>query len=320
MTHGIDTASYQGVPDWNAVKGAGISFAYVKASEGASSYYPTLDQQFGGARAAGVAVGVYHYAKPALSPEANADAFAAQIKRVGALAPGCLPPCLDLEEGSGDLSGWAKRFVDRLRQQTGARRVMVYSGASFFQTRIGEAWMDADVAVWIAHYGRTPGQPAYLTPRVALHQFASDGQITGINGNVDRNFAIWTLDKIVGAPGPSGSPSSPSTTSGRSDNVLDNIVIAPGAGGQRVGCTVGRNSLTMARAWISAVVEGPDTGSVHFWFQDDQGGVADAGSDIVYTKGHSARVNFEVPDGTTQINVTYNFPQGGTLFIEGQSK
>lgn len=193
---GIDTSSWQGQPDWAQVAASGRTYVYIKAGQGSSTSYPTLDAQFAGAKAAGLTVGLYLYADPTETPEANADALAAQVTRLGAL-DGHLPPCLDLEVGSGDLSTWTQAFITRLRAQTGCTQVMVYSGASFFQAHIGEGWMDSDVALWIANYGRTPGNPSYLTPRVALHQYASDGSIPGISGSVDLNYAIWPLDQLV---------------------------------------------------------------------------------------------------------------------------
>jgi len=193
---GIDTASWQGAPDWRKVAAAGISFAYVKASEGSSTSYPSLDQQYNGARANGIAVGLYHYAKPASSPTSNADAFAAQINRLNA-KDGCLAPALDLEEGAGNLAGWADKFIERLRERTGLRRVAVYSGAAFFVDHVGEGWMDDDISLWIAHYGRAPGAPRYLTPRVAIHQHSQTGKVDGIKGNVDLNTAIWPLNKLI---------------------------------------------------------------------------------------------------------------------------
>jgi len=197
---GIDVASWQGTPDWRKVAAAGVGFAYIKASEGDSSSYPSLNSQYAGARAAGLAVGLYHYARVGKSPTANADAFAAQINRLGAVA-GHLPPCLDLEEGAGNLSGWADAFIARLRLKTGCKKVMLYTGTSFFNTHLGEGWMDDDISLWIAHYGRPPGKPGYLSPRVAMHQYSQTGQVAGIAGAVDLDVAIWPLEKlIVGSP------------------------------------------------------------------------------------------------------------------------
>lgn len=193
---GIDCASYQGQPDWAQVAASGRSFAYLKASQGVNSSYPSLDGQYQGANAAGLKTGLYHFADPSQAPEANADAFSVQVNRLGAIQ-GHLPPCLDLETGTGDLSGWAQRFVARLRANTGCVRVVVYSNASFFRTSITENWMDANIALWIANFGAPPGQPSYLTPRVAIHQYSSTGQVSGVAGNVDLDWCVWPLSTLI---------------------------------------------------------------------------------------------------------------------------
>jgi hypothetical protein len=144
--------------------------------------------------------GLYHYAQPTLTPEANADAFSVQVNRLGAV-PGHLPPCLDLEIGTGDLSGWAQRFVARLRANTGCVRVVVYSSTSFFRNQITETWMDGNIALWIAHPGQPPGQPGYLTPRVAIHQY-STGQVAGVAGAVDLDYMIWPMSTLVPSEAP----------------------------------------------------------------------------------------------------------------------
>jgi lysozyme len=198
MSTGIDVSSAQGQPTWPSVRAAGIEFAYVKATEGTGWVSPTLDQQFRGATDAGLVTGLYHFARPANPAEADADTFADQVGKYGATTPRHLPPCLDLEVGTGDLAGWAGRFLSRLRTRTGATTVMVYSAASFFRDHIGEHGMDPGTLLWIAHYGVPPGHPAYLTPRVALHQYANDGNISGIAGHVDLNFALRPLADITG--------------------------------------------------------------------------------------------------------------------------
>jgi GH25 family lysozyme M1 (1,4-beta-N-acetylmuramidase) len=195
--YGIDTSSWQGTVQWSAVAASGHQLVYVKASEGAGLSYPTLDAQYRGAVAAGMSVGVYHFANPALTPEANADAFSTQINRLGATV-NHLPPALDLEIGSGDLSGWCQAFIARLRQQINWQPVCVYSDASFFKNQIGEEWMDDDIVLWIASFNNNPGHPSYMSPRVAIHQYSQSGNVPGVAGDVDLDFAIWPLNQLIG--------------------------------------------------------------------------------------------------------------------------
>jgi GH25 family lysozyme M1 (1,4-beta-N-acetylmuramidase) len=194
---GVDVSRWQGAVNWSAVKGAGYDFAYIKISDGISSSYATGPAQFHEATNAGLITGVYHYANPAYSAVANADAFASQVNALGAIE-GHLPPCLDLEIGVGSLSNWASAFVTELRRLTGVNRVMVYSGVSFFTHQITETWMGPDIFLWLAHYGVPAGQPGYSSPRLALHQYSQSGKVPGIAGNVDLDVALVPLDQLTG--------------------------------------------------------------------------------------------------------------------------
>lgn len=196
MAQGIDTSDAQGSINWAAVAASGVEFSYIKLSEGESSSYATAAAQFNGATAAGLVTGGYHFARPAYSPQANAAAFAEQLTSLNAI-DGHLPPCLDLEVGTGNLSAWASAFVTELRRLTGCQRVMVYSSFSFFTTQITDSWMDDDVLVWIARYNGTPGHGiGYSSPRLALHQFSQTGRIPGISGAVDLDYAMMPLDQM----------------------------------------------------------------------------------------------------------------------------
>lgn len=193
---GVDTSSWQGVVAWSPVAVSGRSFVMIKACEGATPAYSTVDSQYQGAVAAGLTVGLYCYALPNLSPEDSADALAAQALRLGAIN-GHLPLAVDIEEGSGDLAAWCQAFVARLRQQTGFQQVMVYSNASFFQNYISENWMDPDILLWIADYSSPPGRPSYWSPRVAIHQYSQEGQVPGVSGDVDLNYALYPLSQLI---------------------------------------------------------------------------------------------------------------------------
>src|SRR5437867_2972585 len=59
---GIDVSDYQGSINWTSVKGAGISFAWAKATEGTGTGQSTFTANEANAAAAGVYIGAYHYA------------------------------------------------------------------------------------------------------------------------------------------------------------------------------------------------------------------------------------------------------------------
>ena len=63
---GLDVSSYNGVVDWNAVAAQGYTYVMIKTGNGSDSGNPEADidpyfeQNYAGARAAGLKVGVYH--------------------------------------------------------------------------------------------------------------------------------------------------------------------------------------------------------------------------------------------------------------------
>lgn len=116
-----------------------------------------------------------------------------------------------------------------------------------------------------------------------------------------------------------GGVAAPVVTS-RKDNMIDNRELGPGSGDIRLIVPVGKASITTARAWLSATVNGPDLGSVRGWFQSDTGGISDFSWTIGYADGHSNRPWTEMPDGTTQVNLQYDMPDGGTICVETLAK
>ena len=57
---GIDVSKFQGDIDWEVLKDQGISFAYIKATEGSGHVDTRLDANYQGARESGILYGFYH--------------------------------------------------------------------------------------------------------------------------------------------------------------------------------------------------------------------------------------------------------------------
>jgi GH25 family lysozyme M1 (1,4-beta-N-acetylmuramidase) len=103
---GIDVSDDQGSIDWALVKGAGIQFAILKCGNGNEG----LDGQFGqnvkGAKAQGIACGLYHFIYPIGLPSSSLHPYrdaVAQAKYHWSMsqglgcAPGDIQPFMDLE-------------------------------------------------------------------------------------------------------------------------------------------------------------------------------------------------------------------------------
>ncbi|MCL2448480.1 MAG: hypothetical protein FWD17_05995, partial [Polyangiaceae bacterium] len=105
LVEGIDVFDGQGAIDWAAVADAGVAFAYVKATQGTYDTQATFDANWANAAAAGVARGAYHFFDPTEDGAAQAAYFLSAIAHAspdGGLAPGELPPMLDVECPDGD--------------------------------------------------------------------------------------------------------------------------------------------------------------------------------------------------------------------------
>jgi GH25 family lysozyme M1 (1,4-beta-N-acetylmuramidase) len=204
---GTDVASYQHpggkAINWATVAASGQAFTIVKATESTNYTNPYVMTDVTGARAAGLLVGVYHFAHPDVSATAQADYFARQVNGIGGTL---LPPVLDLEQTGGlssaALISWTSSFLARVRQDTG-RIPMIYSGPYFWSTAMAGSTAFSRYPLWEAHY-TTATQPQSITgwPTWTLWQysdgtFGSPAAVPGIPAVVDRDRFAGTKAQLV---------------------------------------------------------------------------------------------------------------------------
>lgn len=221
----LDVSHYQGTIDWSAVvtdslPSAGpIVAVWAKASEGSRYVDATFATNRDGARAAGLLVGGYHFARPSgeiADAVDEARHFAAQLTAVR-----CdLPPMLDVESTLLDHAAtatWTLTCALEIQRLIGVRP-MIYTGAYFTGPHGMTDVRLAAFPLWLAAYpaGSTPDpDPAALRlPRLpeawqrwAAWQFTSSSSIEGIAGRCDANVvdAAW-LDSVLPAPLPTPTP------------------------------------------------------------------------------------------------------------------
>ena len=179
--------------DWGRVAGAGHQFAIIKATEATDYVNPYFDSDTRQARANGLVVGAYHYARPAL-PMSTANQQARHYVRITGKqrAFRTLPPVLDIETTGGltpdQVAVWSQRWLDEVQALTG-RTPMIYSYDSFLKTSLGRIEHFAGYPLWLARYRTTP--PPDLPgawSKWDLWQHTSKGAVPGITGNVDLNW------------------------------------------------------------------------------------------------------------------------------------
>ena len=195
LHRGIDVSDHQPPVDWPTVAASGVTFAVVKATEGATWRGRKFADHWSGARAAGLRVGAYHWFKPATStPEEQAANFLEVYRSVEGWAE--LPLALDVEEFNPadriSSSGLVRRVLACaaiVEREVGvAPLIYTYSAfarAHFFSP---EAEKLAKYPLWLADYRRTPVVPPPWSDWTVL-QTTGRGRCPGVRGNVDLNVA-----------------------------------------------------------------------------------------------------------------------------------
>jgi lysozyme len=189
---GPDVSSWQHIDgrfvNWFAVAASGSRFAMVKATEGLGYVNPYFAVDSVLMRAAGVARGVYHYARPGQSPELQAAMFATVV--LGENGPLDLPPVLDLETADGlnppALIDWTHRYLNAVRLLTG-RTPIIYTYPRFWRTAMADSQEFTGYPLWIADYNKpAPSLPGGW-PTWTFWQRTNCGRVPGIAGCTDVN-------------------------------------------------------------------------------------------------------------------------------------
>lgn len=90
---GIDVSHYQGNIDWSVIRDQGVSFTFIKATEGSAYIDECFAYNWEEAKKAGIAAGAYHFFSFDSPAESQAQLY---IETVGDLS-GRLVPVIDVE-------------------------------------------------------------------------------------------------------------------------------------------------------------------------------------------------------------------------------
>jgi lysozyme len=193
-TPGIDVSYYQETIDWQRVHRAGIRFAFIRLSDGATQRDPRFAVNWAEARRAGLVRGAYLFFRPDQSVAAQADLMIAAMRD---RQHDDLPPVIDLEVDGGlavpIVAARARAWVDRVRAGLGVEPI-VYTGGDLW--RNGGAELLASQPLWVAHY--TQGCPTLPPPwtRWTFWQHTDRGAVPGIDGAVDLDQFAGTLGEL----------------------------------------------------------------------------------------------------------------------------
>ena len=215
LAKGIDVSRWQGTINWYAVKKSGIDFAIIKAGGSDDGFYEDskFQENYANAKANGMPVGTYYFVGPEFVSAEDGVADAERFMEIIKGKTFEYPVILDLEStdpaDKDNVTDACIAFLDVL-EDAGYYAAIYASDISGFQNRLDNSRL-ADYDHWVAGYGK---EPSYVTD-YGMWQYTSSGTVTGINGNVDMNYAYKDYPSIVGTNGvfePTSEPAEEPTT------------------------------------------------------------------------------------------------------------
>jgi lysozyme len=188
--HGIDVSKWNGDIDWRQVRGSGVAFAFIKATEGKDNIDNRFHENWRAAKAAGVPPAPYHFYYFCSTADQQADWFIANVPKAAMV----LPPVLDVEwNGESKNCRYRppkltavqelQRFLNRLEAHYG-KRPIIYTTVDFHRDiLVGEF---KNYHFWLRAVADHPNN-IYTDRRWAFWQYTSTGRIPGIKGDTDIN-------------------------------------------------------------------------------------------------------------------------------------
>ncbi len=183
---GIDVSRWQGTINFQEVANSGIDIVYIKATQGTTYVSPLFEEQYTNARNNGLKIGFYHYVTARTVEQARNEAqfFASKIsgKQVDCKL------AMDFEEfgnlSTQEINAIGLAFIKRLEEITN-KPVVVYSNTYTART----IWNGeiTNYPLWVAEYGVSRPEDNGKWNTYEGWQYTNMGNISGINGNVDRN-------------------------------------------------------------------------------------------------------------------------------------
>ena len=188
--HGIDISVWQGQIDWRLAQANGVSFVFMKATEGSDHADPGFAANWRGAAAAGVARGAYHFFYHCSSAALQARWFEAHVPR----ASGTLPPVLDMEwtprsptcpnkRPASEVQRDARVFLSAVSRHYGQRPI-IYTTLDFYNEN--RLWQLSGVDFWLRSVAAHPSD-AFPGQHWLIWQYSGTGTVPGIAGKVDLN-------------------------------------------------------------------------------------------------------------------------------------
>ncbi|MBD1397482.1 lysozyme [Pontibacter sp. JH31] len=190
---GIDVSKWQKEVDWDQVKGADVSFAFVKATQDDYRLDPYFGRNWEETKRVGIKRGAYHFFIPAAPVQGQIDLFINTV----ALEPGDLPPVLDVEVIEKHTSGTEMRrsmhiWLEAITKHYGVKPI-IYTNQNFYRR-----WLQGhfkDYHFWIARYN-TIEPEIHQEDKWLFWQYSDTGRLPGVRAAIDLNFFAGDMNTL----------------------------------------------------------------------------------------------------------------------------
>ena len=200
---GIDVSHHDDTIHWPSVQASGITFAYIKATEGLDFTDPLFQKNWADADDACIFRGAYHFFRPLDDGTAQARFFLKTVfSSTGGKNLGELIPVVDVEIADGvdaaTILAELKEWLDIVEEAVGIKP-MIYTDVGFWNgmNKDSEAAAFASYPLWIAEYGVEQPTVPGAWKSWTLWQYTEDAAVTGVGGPVDQSRTQGPLHRLT---------------------------------------------------------------------------------------------------------------------------
>lgn len=201
---GIDVSKWQGTIDWQEAKNDGVEFAIIRegyGKENPNQIDKKFEENYKGAKAVGIPVGVYHYSYADSVEDAKLEAQFCLKNIAGKQLE--YPVVFDIEDkeqlklNNRQRTDICKAFCEEI--ENAGYYAMIYCNLNWLNNYLYKDELINKYDLWLAQWDAAePSVPC------GIWQKSDKGEIDGISGNVDLNESFQdypTLMKVKGLNG-----------------------------------------------------------------------------------------------------------------------
>ena len=194
---GIDVSHWQGTIDWSKVKAAGIEFAIIKAGGSDAGFYTDSkwEENYKGAKAAGIPVGAYYFVGKdcvsAAAGKADAERFIQFLKGKQLEYPVYMDNEAQPASAKAGITEATIAFCETM-EAAGFFAGVYGSTNSGFKERMDDSKL-GEYTHWVAQYT----DKCTYAGNYGIWQYTSKGSVSGISGNVDLDLAYQDFPTVI---------------------------------------------------------------------------------------------------------------------------